>query len=164
MKITLCKEYMKKQYKLIISIVTCQLAGIIGALFTTPAIPTWYATLVKPSFNPPSWLFGPAWTILYILMGISLYLIWTKKTQINKKSALIIFSLQLILNSLWSILFFGLKNPLLAFFEIIAMWLVILATIVKFYPISKKASYLLIPYILWVSFASVLNLFIVRLN
>jgi len=132
----------------------------VGSIFTTPAIPGWYATLQKPSFSPPNFLFAPVWTTLYILMGISLALILNKKN----KTAIIFFVVQLVLNSLWSILFFGLKSPKLAFVEIIFLWLAILITILKFFKISKLAGWLFVPYLLWVSFASFLNLTIVKLN
>lgn len=151
--------------KLIVSIIISQLAGLIGATFTSRAIPTWYATLNKPTFNPPNWLFGPVWTALYLLMGISLFLVWQKGLYYNGvKIALIVFGIQLILNILWSILFFGLKSPLAAFIEIIILWLLILVTILTFYKISRAAAILLLPYILWVSFASILNFSLWRLN
>ncbi|MCF7861877.1 tryptophan-rich sensory protein [Candidatus Woesearchaeota archaeon] len=151
--------------KLISSIVICQLAGIIGSVFTISSVSTWYQTLNKPFFNPPSWLFGPVWTILYLMMGISLYLVWIKgiKTK-NEKIAVYLFLFQLVLNLLWSILFFGIRSPLFALIEIIILWAVILLTIGYFYRISKPASYLLMPYIAWVSFAAVLNFFIYYLN
>lgn len=152
-------------WKLVMSIVICQLAGFIGSFFTVSSLSTWYVTLNKPFFNPPSWLFGPVWISLYFLMGISLYLIWNKGIESKpSKIALSVFALQLVLNSLWSILFFGLKSPLFAFIEIIILWIAILSTIIYFYKISKVASYLLIPYILWVSFAAVLNFSIYYLN
>ena len=154
---------MKKIFKLIASIVITQLAGILGSLFTITNVNSWFSTINKPFFNPPNWLFGPVWTLLYLLMGISLYLIWNKGFK-KHKTAIYIFGIQLILNSLWSILFFGLKSPLFAFIEIIFLWAAILLSIIKFYKISKPAAYLLIPYILWVSFAAVLNLAIVLLN
>jgi len=144
--------------KLIICIVVSELAGIIGSIFTSSAIPTWYATLEKPVLNPPNWVFMPVWTTLFILMGIAAFLIWRK--GLNKKGvriALLIFLIQLALNTLWSIIFFGLHNPGLAFLEIIILWLAILANIISFYKIYRPASYLLIPYILWVSFAAYLN-------
>ena len=150
-------------FKLIFSIVICQLAGIIGSFFTVSSVSTWYVTLNKPFFNPPSWLFGPVWITLYFLMGISLYLIWNNDDK-DTKSAQIVFFIQLGLNTLWSLLFFGLKSPLLAFIEIIILWLFIVLTIFFFYQKSKTASYLLIPYLLWVSFASVLNFSIFYLN
>lgn len=150
---------------IISAIVVCQLAGAIGAVFTTPSIPTWYAGLNKPSFQPPNWLFGPAWTLLYTLMGIALYLIWTKGlSAAGVKTALVVFGIQLLLNTLWSILFFGMKNPALALIEIVILWVAILLTLVRFYAISRTAGLLLVPYLLWVSFATVLNFSIVRLN
>jgi translocator protein len=179
---------MKNFIKIIVSIAICEFAGIIGSFFTTPAINNWYLGLIKPQFNPPNWLFAPVWTLLFLLMGVSLYLVWKNKFQVrneikmtDKKSwnpisaklwlgswkeenSLAIFVLQLILNIMWSVIFFGLKQPGVAFFEIIALWFAILYTIVNFYRISKSASFLLIPYLLWVSFASVLNFFIWILN
>lgn len=148
--------------KLLISIVICQLAGILGSVFNIKSIPKWYSKLKKPFFNPPNYIFGPVWTLLYLLIGISLYLIWISNKPIL--FAIIIFSIQLILNILWSAIFFGAKKPALAFIELIFLWLSILATIIIFYPISALASYLLIPYILWVSFAGVLNFFLWKLN
>ena len=154
---------MKIDYvKLISSVLICQSAGIIGSFFTVSSVSTWYVTLHKPFFNPPAWVFGPVWITLYLLMGISLYLIWNSKKK--SKPAMVFFSVQLVLNSLWSILFFGLQNPLFAGIEIIILWIAILLTIVSFYKISRTAAYLLIPYILWVSFAAVLNFSIIYLN
>lgn len=149
--------------KFIVSIGVSFSAGAIGSIFTFSAIPTWYATLAKPSFNPPNWLFGPAWTILYILMGIAFYLVWTSPRE-NKKIAYMAFFAQLILNALWSIIFFGAHNLGLAFGEIVLLWLAILWTILEFRKISKPAAYLLIPYILWVTFAGILNFSVWRLN
>ncbi len=151
--------------RLIVSIVICESAGIVGSLFTTPSIPTWYASLAKPSFNPPNWLFGPVWTILFLIMGISVFLVWNKGiNRSDVKIALIIFAAQLLLNILWSVLFFGYHSPFAAFVAIICLWMTILVTIVIFYRISRVSAWLLIPYILWVSFAAVLNFFIWRLN
>jgi benzodiazapine receptor len=149
--------------KLIISIIGVQLAGIIGSVFTSSSITSWYATINKPSFNPPNWIFGPVWTILYLMMGISFYLIWVNYDK-KSKNAVIIFGVQLLLNTLWSILFFGLQSPLFAFIEIIILWIAILVTIILFYKVSKKAAILLVPYILWVSFAAVLNFSIWLIN
>lgn len=151
--------------KLLASIITCQAAGIIGSFATTPSIPTWYATLNKPIFNPPNWIFGPVWVTLYFLMGISAFLIW--RNGLNNKPiaiALSIFIIQLILNSLWSIAFFGFKSPVAGLVIIILLWIAIVITMVAFYQISKPAMILLIPYILWVSFAAVLNYNIFILN
>ena len=151
--------------KLLISIVACQCAGIIGSIFTTPAIPTWYATLQKPSFTPPNWLFAPAWVTLYLLMGIAAFLIWRKGLeQKGVKSALVIFLVQLVLNALWSVVFFGLQSPLYGVVVILALWVVILLTIIRFFRLSTAAGSLMLPYILWVSFAAVLNVSILVLN
>ena len=154
-----------KALKLAVSIIACLLAGFIGGIFTSSSVSTWYETLNKPSFSPPNWVFGPVWTLLYILMGISFYIVWLKSFKEKEvKKAAAIFAVQLLLNMLWSILFFGLKSPLAAFIEVVLLWLAICLTILQFSKISKPAAYLLVPYILWVSFASVLNLAIVLLN
>lgn len=151
--------------RLVISLIMPQLAGMIGSFFTFSAISVWYAGLLKPEFSPPNWIFGPVWTILYILMGVSIYLIWNKIDE-NKEaiSAFWLFWVHLFFNALWSIIFFGMKNPGLAFAEIIVIWILIVVLMFKFYKIDRRATYLLIPYILWVSFASVLNYFIWYLN
>ena len=151
-------------YKLIISIIGCEAAGLIGGIFTAKSVKSWFLTINKPSFNPPSWIFGPVWTALYFLMGISVYIIWRKSDTQNVKMALAVFIVQLLLNTLWSFIFFGNQNPQLAFFEILLLWVFILACIIVFFPISQTASYLLVPYILWVSFAAVLNYSIWKLN
>lgn len=157
--------------RLTISLALPQLAGIVGSFFTTPAISTWYATLQRPSFSPPNWLFGPVWITLYILMGISVYLIWSAyakasadKQKNKAKSAMILFWIHLFFNSIWSIIFFGLQNPGLAFINIIIIWVLIIVLMVKFWKINRWATYLLILYLLWVSFAGVLNCFIWYLN
>ncbi len=151
--------------KLALSILINLLAGFIGSIFTNPQIPTWYASLKKPSFSPPNWLFGPVWTALFILMGVSLFLVWRKGlNQPSVKIALTIFGAQLLLNILWSFLFFAQRSPLAGFIEIILLWILILITIIVFYPISKPAALLLIPYVLWVSFAAILNFSVWRLN
>jgi benzodiazapine receptor len=156
---------MNKTLLFIISIIICQFAAFIGSVFTVNSVSTWYTTLAKPSFNPPNWLFGPVWTLLYLLMGISLYLVWQKGTaDPHIKIALLMFAAQLVLNILWSILFFGMRSPMLGLIEIALLWVFILLTITHFYPISKTAAYLLIPYILWVTFAAILNLSIFILN
>lgn len=149
---------MKNIFKLIISILICQSAGLIGSVFTAPAIQGWYSNLIRPSFSPPNWLFGPVWTLLYILMGIAFYLIWVKR------GVSILFIIHLFFNALWSVLFFGLKNPLLALIDLIIIWLFILVLIISFYKIKKLAAWLLVPYLFWVSFAGALNLYIWVLN
>lgn len=156
---------MKKELKLIIALLLPLLAGAIGSAFTFTGVESWYQTISKPSFNPPNWIFGPVWTTLYILMGVSLYLIWNKGLKDKFiKNSFILFLIHLVLNSLWSIVFFGLENPGLALVVIIILWLMILVLIIRFYKINKISSYLLIPYILWVSFASILNYSIWQLN
>lgn len=155
----------KKIGKLVFSIILINIIGSIGAIFTTPSIPSWYATINKPSFTPPNWLFAPAWTLLFTLMGISLFIIWEKglKTK-ESKIAISVFGVQLFFNVIWSILFFGLRSPSYAFAEILVLWIVILLNIILFYRISKKAGLLLIPYICWVSFATLLNYYVWILN
>ena len=174
--------------KLIISILICQMAGFVGSFFTTPKIQTWYDTINKPSFTPPGSFIGLVWTILFFLMGYSLYLVWDKnwKSEVSEKekkakywnkiteklwkgewreeNAVLIFALQLVLNIFWSVFFFGLESPGLAFIEISMLWFAILFTIACFYRISKPAAYLLIPYIAWVSFAGFLNFTVWMMN
>ena len=151
--------------KLVISIAICLLAGVLGSVFTTPAIPTWYATLIKPSFSPPNWVFFPVWTTLFMMMGISLFLVWQRGLKDQQvKTALSLFGVQLVLNILWSAAFFGMRSPLAGLIDISILWIFILLTIMNFMKLSRTAGILLIPYILWVSFAAVLNFFIWRLN
>jgi benzodiazapine receptor len=159
------KKIQGRILQLLISLILCQLAGFVGSFFTTPAIPTWYVTLSKPPFTPPNWLFSPVWITLFVLMGISAFLVWEKGLSDKQvKMALSIFGIQLILNILWSAIFFGLRSPLAGLIEIVILWMVILLAIVNFFKLSKTAGFLLIPYILWVSFAAILNFFIWRLN
>lgn len=156
---------MRNFLKLITSVVACELVGILGAIFTTSAIPTWYATINKPFFSPPNWVFGPVWTSLYLLMGISLYLIWAKGLKKKSvKSAVNLFIAQLTLNFIWSPAFFGLKSPLFGLIVITFLWCFIVMTMKKFYPLSKMSFYLLVPYLFWVSFATILNASIFLLN
>ena len=149
-------------------VLVCLMAGAIGSVFTFQSIPTWYATLNKPSFSPPNWVFGPVWTMLYILMGVAAYLVYRERAGKNKakeaNAALVFFGVQLALNILWSLLFFGLHSPLYGLICIILLWLAIAVTIVKFYKISKTGGLLLVPYLLWVSFASVLNFYVWTMN
>jgi len=146
-------------------ILLAQAAGLIGAYFTFDAIPAWYVFLNKPFFSPPNWIFGPVWTILYTLMGIAAFLVfkkgWKKKPV---REAIYFFGFQLALNSLWSIIFFGFRSPLWALVEIVILWIAIAFTISRFARVNKTAALLLIPYILWVTFALILNLAIVLLN
>jgi translocator protein len=150
--------------KLVASIILCQLAGFLGSLFTTPAIPTWYKTLNKPSFTPPNWIFSPVWISLFLLMGISLFLVWRRQDHPKFKTAIIFFFVQLILNILWSVAFFGIKSPLLGLIDIILLWIAILLTIQNFLKVSKFAGVLLLPYFFWVSLATLLNFFLWILN
>ena len=155
----------KDVVRLLVSLVVCQLAGGLGAIFTTPAIPTWYASLAKPPFQPPNWLFFPVWTTLYTLMGIAAWLVWRKGLdQRRVRVALGVFVIQLVLNTAWSIIFFGLYSLFGAVVAIVFLWIAILINIVTFWRISKVAGALLIPYILWVSFAAILNVSVWLLN
>jgi benzodiazapine receptor len=136
----------------------------VGGWFTSLGQPGWYDTLTKPSFNPPSWLFGPVWTTLYVLMAVAAWLVWRKAGFDGATAALTLFFVQLALNLAWSGLFFALRNPTLALVEIAALWLAIAATMVLFFRHSTLAGALFVPYLLWVTFAAVLNAAIVRLN
>lgn len=160
----MAKSNSKDILRLLASIGICLLAGALGSIFTVSAIPAWYATLAKPFFAPPNWVFGPVWTTLYVLMGISLFLVWRKGFNKKTKNAISVFGIQLALNILWSLAFFGLKSPIAGFVVIIALWAAIAATIMKFMQIEKNAGLILIPYIAWVSIAALLNLSIVLLN
>lgn len=156
---------MKKVLGILVSVLVCELAGVIGSVFTTPSIPGWYAGLAKPPFNPPNWVFAPVWTILYALMGLSAYLVYEKGPRRSEvRKALAVFAGQLLLNALWSIVFFGAHMILGAAVVIILLWGMILASIWLFSKISRTAAYLLIPYILWVSFATILNISLYVLN
>lgn len=157
---------MNRITKILTVVVTCLVIGYFSGIVTRSVIITWYPTLVKPSFNPPNWVFAPVWSALYIMMGIAAGLVWDRmesNTALVKK-ALVVFAIQLALNALWSYLFFGLKNPMLALIEIVILWLMIYETYVQFGKINKIAGYLFIPYLLWVSFAMVLNASIWWLN
>ena len=174
--------------KLFSSIIICELVGVVGSFFTISQIPLWYGSLNKPFFNPPSWIFGPVWTLLFVLMGISLYLVWLKKWEAKnsistrkekawnslsqkfysgswrKTNIIIIFVFQLVLNVLWSVIFFGWHSPALAFFELLMLWFAIVFTIINFYRVSKTSAWIMLPYLMWVSFAGILNLAIFILN
>ena len=157
---------MNKYLKILIFVVICLAVGYLSGIVTKSSVETWFPTLKKPSFNPPNWAFPVAWTTLYIFMGVAAGLIWDKieikKEEVQK--ALLFFFIQLALNALWSILFFGLKNPLLALVEIVLLWLMIYETFMKFNKIDKIAGYLFIPYLFWVTFAIILNANIWWLN
>lgn len=149
----------------VVALIIPQLAGVIGSFFTFPAISEWYQGLQMPLLAPPNWVFGPVWTTLFLLMGVALYLVW--KAGASRREvhlALSVFGVQLVLNSLWSILFFGMRNPGVAFAEILILWLMIVATIVTFWRVARVAAWLLVPYLAWVSFAAYLNFMIWQLN
>jgi len=150
--------------RLLASILVCQLTGFISSLFASPSIPTWYADLQKPSFAPPNWVFAPVWVSLYILMGVALYLVWRRAGEARVRPAVAAFIVQLALNALWSPAFFGLQSPLAGLIVIVPLWLAILATILAFLNVSKGAALLLVPYMLWVGFAVVLNFGFLVLN
>ncbi|MBU1084819.1 MAG: TspO/MBR family protein [Candidatus Beckwithbacteria bacterium] len=148
-----------------VSVLIAQLAGVVGSIFTTSSVNGWFQTINKPTWNPPGWLFGPVWITLYTLMGVASYLVWQKRgLNKNIKIALVVYGVHLVLNVLWSIIFFGLKNPGLAFIEILVLLLFIILTIFLFYKIRPITFWLLLPYLLWTSFASILNFTIWRLN
>jgi len=158
---------LKRLGVLALFVLACELAGILGSIFTIQAIPTWYATLIKPPFTPPGWLFAPVWIILYALMGIAAFLIWKKKQGAQAPraaAALNMFCIQLVLNALWSIVFFGLRSPLLGLIIILLMLLAIILTMWRFYFIDRRAFWLMAPYILWTGFATLLNFYIFALN
>ena len=151
--------------KLIVSIIIPVAIGATAGFFTATGVDSWYQTINKPSWNPPSWIFAPVWTILYIMMGIALFLVWkSNNNEALKKRAMILFFVQLVLNFFWSFIFFDQQQPGWALVEIIAMGVAILLTIFAFAKVNKIAAWLLVPYISWVSFASILNYTIWKLN
>ncbi|MDD4983251.1 MAG: tryptophan-rich sensory protein [Candidatus ainarchaeum sp.] len=149
--------------KLSFSLILCLFAGYLGSVLNSVSINTWYPTIIKPSFTPASIIFPIVWTILYILMGISLYIILVKNS-VHYKKLLMIFSVQLVLNVLWSFFFFTLKSPLLGLIEIIILDIAVLVNMIYFYKVSKTATYLLSPYFAWIIFATILNISIFILN
>lgn len=155
---------MNKYFKLILAIWLPLLIGFVSSYFTFTSIDSWYLTLNKPSFNPPNWIFWPVWTTLYILIWISFYIVWNKWFWKEELKLKIVYFLQLFLNFTWSLTFFYLENPLLWFINIIILWLLIIYNIILFYKVDKKAWLIFIPYLLWVSFASILNLSLYILN
>jgi translocator protein len=143
--------------KLSTSLILPLAIGAIAGIFTSKAIPTWYETLNQPSFNPPNWVFGPVWTTLYFLMGISLFLIWKQNKGKDRNRAILVFMIQLILNFGWSFIFFYFHQLGLALVEILLLWLSIFLMILIFYRIRPLAAFINIPYLLWVTFATILN-------
>lgn len=157
---------MQRGLRIALVVLTCLTVGYLSGIVTRDSITTWYPTLIKPVFNPPNWIFGPVWTVLYIMMGVAGGMVWNRidSNEALVKKAFKFFIIQLALNALWSYLFFGLHNPLLALIEIVLLWLMILETHNQFKKIDKTAALLMIPYLAWVTFATVLNASIWWLN
>ena len=154
----------KQISKFVASLLLPLAIGGIAGIFTTEAIPGWYASLNQPSFNPPNWVFGPVWTTLYIIMGISLYLIWKLPANKERNQAILVFMLQLLLNFCWSFFFFYFKMIGVALVDIVALWVMIVVMLLRFYKLKPMAAYINIPYLLWVTFATVLNAAYLFLN
>ena len=160
----LAEHELKEYAGLIGAVALCEAAGGLGAIWTAKGVREWYPTLEKPSFNPPNWLFGPVWSVLYALMGASAWLSWRHGKAGETQTALSLFSIQLALNTLWSFIFFRLRSPRWAFFEIVVLWSAIALTLVAVWKISRLAGILFLPYLLWTGFAMLLNFRIWRLN
>ena len=154
----------KDWFGLVVFVGVCLAVGFLGSLATAPQVDGWYRTLNKPTWNPPSSVFGPVWTTLYITMGIAAWLVWKQTGFRAANVPLGLFGLQLVLNAVWSWIFFGMHRPDLAFIEILVLWLAIVATMVAFFRCSRLAGWLITPYLAWVSFAAVLNFTIWRMN
>lgn len=154
---------MRKVVSLVVCMVVCYGAAAVGGLATGGSVSGWFQTLKRPSFQPPDWLFGPVWTLLYGLMAVSAWLVYVKTGRV-RSTPMTLFVVQLVLNVAWSIIFFGLHRPGLAVFDIVALWVAIIATIVAFWRISMTAGVLMLPYLAWVTFASVLNVSLWHLN
>ena len=152
--------------KLVGSVLLCEGAGVVGSVFTRDSLRDWYPTLQKPSFTPPDWMFGPVWTVLYAMMGVSLYLASRQREEdaAVETTARVLFAVQLMLNTLWTYIFFGRRSPGWALVEISLLWVAIASTTLSFFRVSRTAALLLLPYLLWTSFATVLNYEIWRLN
>ena len=149
---------MPNAVKLVIAVALPLVVGGLSGFATSKGVETWYPTLIKPSFNPPAWVFGPVWTVLYIMMGVAAYLVWIRGIDTDGvRAALTMFGIQLALNALWSILFFGMRQPGWALVEIVVLWGAIGATVWLFWRVVPAAGALLLPYWAWVSFATVLN-------
>jgi benzodiazapine receptor len=149
---------------LVVLIVICFAAAAIGSAFTTPSVPGWYASLTKPAWTPPAWVFGPVWSALYLAMAFAAWLVWRRAGFSSARGALMLFAAQLVLNVCWSAIFFRVHRPGLAFAEILLLWLMILAATLAFRPLSRAAAWLMVPYLLWVAFAATLNYSIWKLN
>ena len=152
-------------FKFVISILICLAVGFIGSLFTGHSVSTWYPMLDKPPFTPPNWVFMPVWTLLYLLMGVSLFLVWREGAGYRiVRIGLALFVVQLLLNLLWTFLFFGMRSPLAGLVDIFVLWVFIFLTMLAFHGVSRTAGLLLLPYSLWVGFATVLNFSLWKLN
>jgi translocator protein len=149
---------------LVVALAACYGAAALGAMSTSSSVSTWYQALHKPAFNPPSWVFGPVWTVLYGMMACAAWLVWRKLGFGEARLPLSLFIVQLCLNTAWSVLFFGLRQPGWACLEICLLWAAIAATLATFWRVSPVAGWLLVPYLLWVSFAAILNLNLWLLN
>lgn len=150
--------------EVIISVILAELVGGVSGFLTVGSVQTWFQTLIQPSFQPPNWLFGPAWTLLYALMGVASAWIWKKRKNKKARMALWIYGVQLFFNFIWSVIFFGWHSPFWALIDIVILWGLIMFMMMKFYAIDKKAGWILVPYLAWVTFATVLNFAIWRLN
>lgn len=151
--------------RLAAAILLCEIVGGLGSVFAIPSIPAWYAGLAKPYFSPPGWVFGPVWVVLYLLMGVSLYLVWSGGAgKSGSAPALKAFGLQLSLNFLWPLLFFGFRSPAYGLVDIAFLWVAILVTALRSYRISRPAAWLLAPYLIWTAFAALLNFYVFILN
>lgn len=144
-------------FKFVVSLMLPLSLGAIAGMFTAQAVPEWYATLNRPSFNPPNWIFGPVWTTLYLILGFSFFMIWKQERSKERNQAIMIFFVQMVLNFGWSFLFFYYNLIGFALFEIVVLWISIIGMIILFYKIRPLAAYVNIPYLLWVTFATILN-------
>jgi tryptophan-rich sensory protein len=154
----------RKWTSLVVLLAVCLGAELVAGLLTNLSVRDWYLTLRKPEWTPPGWLFGPVWTYLYLSMGVAAWLVWERRTLCNIRTAMSLFAIQLLLNVVWSGLFFGLQMPMIAFWEIVLLWLAILGALLSFWRIRRLAALLMIPYLVWVTYASALTLAIWKLN
>ena len=156
--------HLRQIIELFVSVAVCLGAGFAGSRFTFRSVATWYPTLRKPAWTPPAWLFAPVWTALYCLMGIAAWLVWNRAGWAATRIPLALFAIQLVLNVAWSGIFFGWRKPAWALAEIVLLWVAIAATACEFWPVSRSAAWLLVPYVVWVTYAAALNFAIWRLN
>lgn len=151
-------------FRFVVALAAPLAVGLLSGLATARGVQEWYPGLAKPPFNPPDWVFGPVWTVLYLMMGVAAWLVWRRADEARVGTPLVLFAAQLLLNGLWSVLFFGLRSPGVAAVEILLLWIAIVLTIRSFRRVSVPAALLLVPYWAWVSFAAVLNISIWMLN